>query len=156
MKNIESYNYKELKEIQNKYKKGEKIPFDIDTIDEMINKIDLESPDQQKFIIHWLEMVNPSHACKKLNINQYEIDEIENSDNYANVLKEIRKGLPSNSEHTGEVMGDWEFECYATFYAPNIEKAKKIACEDYDCEVFVVFDKHMKKIFDDTDLEGGI
>ena len=106
----------------------------------------------KSYIIHWLEMVNPESVAYRLGIDFY--DEEENPENYEKVLKEITDDLPPNSKFTAEVLGDWEFECFDVFEADNIEKAKQIALEDYDCEVFVVFDKNMKRLFDDTDLEN--
>jgi len=105
------------------------------------------------FVIHWLEIINPQNACDELNINSFEIDSLENPDNYKKVLKEIKGHLPIYSKHSGELMGDWEFECTTTFKANDIEEAKMVACFDFDCEVFVVFDKCMTKLFDDSDCE---
>lgn len=103
---------------------------------------------KHSFIIYWLEIVNPENIAERLNITEY--NEEENPENYKKVLKEVTDYLPINSKHTGSILGDWEFECYDVFEADNIESAKGIALYDYDCDIFVVFDKDMKKLFDDN------
>lgn len=108
--------------------------------------------DDNTFIITWLELVNPETVAYNLGIIDY--DEQENPENYKKILKQIMDYLPITSKHTGELMGDWEFECFDTFKAKDIEKAKQIVSYDYDCEVFAIFDKNMNKLFDDTDCEN--
>lgn len=104
-----------------------------------------------KYTIHWLEVSNPESVCDELGIDSNEIDEVENPENYKRVLKEVLSWLPPNSKHTGELMGDWEFECSDIISANSIEEAKKEA-EEYDVEVFTVNDEQGNKVFDDVDV----
>ena len=107
-----------------------------------------------KYTIHWLEYINPEYVCEDLDISFYEIDEEDNPENYKKVLKEILKGLPPKSKHTGGYPDAWEFECEDIFEANNIKEAKQLASE-YDCGdtgVFTVIDEKGNRVFDEQDL----
>lgn len=110
-----------------------------------------EDLSENSFIISWIEVVNPETVAYGLGISDY--DSEENPDEYLMVLKEITDYLPPHAVHSGNLMGDWEFDCYDVFEADSIDEAKRTARDDYDCEVFAVFNRHMTKLFDDTDLE---
>jgi len=106
-----------------------------------------------KFKICWIAYINPETICNRLGINPYEIDSKEYPKNYKKVLKEILDYLPERARHSGELMGDWEFECYDNFEADNIEEAKKKALE-YDVGingVFTVLDESLITAFTEED-----
>ena len=108
-----------------------------------------------KFRIYWLEYHDPMNwvdweVCEKLSEINEKIEQ--------NGIKNITESLPTKSwQYDPNENDGWiEVSCEDTFEANSIEEAKKYVEENYDIEVFSVWQEtnYTDPVFTEEDLVG--